>query len=156
MRANIIPSLLPIRKLVREKINKSIVNTIIIQISVKITGLMAKGEIRDAAPRTNKILKIPLPTTFPKAISLSFFSAAEIEVTNSGNEVPIATIVKPTKASLIPHDKAISVALDTTNCPPRIIAANPSRVIKVLFPYFTFESLMALVSFLLFKPTSIM
>ena len=45
--------------------------------------------------KIKKILKMLEPITLPTAISLSPFFAAIIEVTNSGNEVPKATIVKP-------------------------------------------------------------
>ena len=51
----------------------------------------AIGEITADAPRIKKALNILLPTTFPTAISGFFFIDAIILVTNSGNEVPIAT-----------------------------------------------------------------
>ena len=53
-------------------------------------GLMATDD-----PKMKTILKMLEPTTFPSANSLSPFRAATSEVTNSGREVPIATIVKP-------------------------------------------------------------
>ena len=42
--------------------------------------------------KTKRILKILEPITFPIAISPFFFVAATTEVTNSGNDVPAATI----------------------------------------------------------------
>ena len=56
---------------------------------------MATGLMTPAIPNTSKILKILDPITLPKAISISFFHAATIEVTSSGRLVPKATIVKP-------------------------------------------------------------
>ena len=70
---------------------------IIINISKKTALLIVITWINDEIPNTKKILKILDPITFPNAISLSPLRAATIEVTNSGNEVPTATIVKPTK-----------------------------------------------------------
>ncbi len=51
-------------------------------------------------PRIQRILKIFEPTTFPTAISDSFFIDATIEVNNSGKLVPTATTVNPITASL--------------------------------------------------------
>ena len=53
-------------------------------------------------PKIRNTLKILEPTTFPRAMSLSPFLAATIEVTNSGREVPTATMVRPIRASLRP------------------------------------------------------
>ena len=55
-----------------------------------------KGLIKLGIPITNKILKIFEPKTFPRAISCFFVKAALTETTNSGKEVPRATIVTPT------------------------------------------------------------
>jgi len=43
-----------------------------------------------------------LPITFPIARSVLPLNAAIIEVTNSGKDVPVATIVKPITISLTP------------------------------------------------------
>ena len=48
------------------------------------------------------MLKILEPTTFPTAIPVSPFCEATTEVTNSGKEVPTATMVSPIKVSDIP------------------------------------------------------
>ena len=50
-----------------------------------------------------KILNILDPTTLPIAISSSPLIVALIEVNNSGNEVPIGTIVRPIILSEIPN-----------------------------------------------------
>ena len=47
-------------------------------------------------------LKIFEPMTFPNAISEFFLKAATVEVANSGNEVPNATMVKPITDWLTP------------------------------------------------------
>ena len=73
------------------------------------------------------------PITFPNAISLSPLRAATIEVTNSGNEVPTATIVKPTKLWLIPQAKAMFEALSTTKSPPITIPTIPIIDKRILF-----------------------
>ena len=70
-------------------------------------------------------MKIFEPTTFPIAISSSFFLAATIDVTSSGSEVPRATIVRPTKVSDIPNLSARVVHEATTQSPPYLIATAP-------------------------------
>ena len=71
------------------------------------------------------MLNILEPMTLPKAKSLSPLVAAITDVTNSGREVPIETIVRPISWSLIPKLLAISDAEFTTKFPPNIIAAIP-------------------------------
>jgi len=61
------------------------------------------GAIKEVIPKTQRMLKIFEPTIFPIAKSTSFFNAAVIEVTSSGNEVPIAIIVAEIKNSLRPN-----------------------------------------------------
>ena len=85
------------------------------------------------APNTNRILKMFEPITFPITNSFSPFFKAVNDVTSSGNEVPMATIVKPTKVSLIPNAIAISDALLTTIFPPRTIPAIPMSMKMILF-----------------------
>ena len=62
------------------------------------------------------------------AISDSFLNAATTLVTNSGNEVPMDTIVKPTNHSDIPNFKAMSLAAFVTKTPPATIPIKPSNV----------------------------
>ena len=78
-----------------------------------------------ASPKTSNMLNIFDPITFPIAISVSPFFIATIEVTNSGNDVPIATIDKPTKFALIPNKVAMEVAESTTISPPITIPKIP-------------------------------
>ena len=58
--------------------------------------------------------------------------AATTDVTSSGNDVPIATIVSPTSFSLIPNEVAIEVAESTTICPPITIPATPITNLNML------------------------
>ena len=53
-------------------------------------------------PRIRSWLSKLLPITFPIARSVLPLSAAIIEVTNSGKDVPVATIVKPITISFTP------------------------------------------------------
>ena len=102
-------------------------------VSMKATKLIAIGWIIAANPSTSNILNIFEPITFPIAISVSPFLTAITEVTNSGSDVPIATIVRPTKLALIPKEVAILDAESTTKSPPYTIPIIPTRQInKVL------------------------
>ena len=76
----------------------------------------------------NRRLKILEPITFPIAIPVSPFLAATADVTSSGRDVPIATIVSPISVSVIPAALAISFALFTTTCPPAIISTSPITI----------------------------
>ena len=76
----------------------------------------------------NIILKIFEPITFPSARPFSPLLDATIIVTSYGREVPIATMVKPTKVSLIPNIIAISEADSTTLSPPNTTKASPPAI----------------------------
>jgi len=76
-------------------------------------------------PNIKKILKIFEPITFPIAISLFFLKAATSDVTSSGREVPIETMVRPISFSLTPRKVAIATDLSTTNLLPKIKAVSP-------------------------------
>ena len=91
-----------------------IVTAIRIAVSMIISGTALIGVKVDAIPRINKILKRQEPTALPSAIPESPFLEAVMEVTSSGREVPIATMVRPTSVSLMPHAFAIRLALSTT------------------------------------------
>jgi len=56
-------------------------------------------------PRIRSWLSKLLPITFPIARSVLPLNAAIIEVTNSGKDVPVATIVNPMIISFIPVSK---------------------------------------------------
>ena len=73
--------------LLTSKITQSIIDSFI----------TVSGESVAEHPKINKILKILEPIALPKAKPLSPFFVATIEVTSSGREVPIATIVSPMK-----------------------------------------------------------
>ena len=107
----------------------NIINTI----SIKAKALKPIGFISDANPKTSNILNMFDPITLPIAISVSPFLTATIEVTNSGKEVPHATIVSPTKLSLIPRALAIVVALLTTKSPPTTIPIIPTIHKAIVF-----------------------
>ena len=92
------------------------------------------------APSTNKMLKMFDPITFPITNWFSPFFKAVIDVTSSGKEVPIATMVKPTSVSLIPRAIAIAEALSTTKSPPRTMPARPTRMKIMLFGRVNFGS----------------
>ena len=68
-------------------------------IKVGSTGI---GEIKDVVPIIASKLNIFDPIKFPKTISAFFLRTETNVVANSGNDVPIATNVRPTIASLIP------------------------------------------------------
>ena len=69
-----------------------------IKISVNIFGSIGIGTITLLIPKMNKMLNIHDPSTFPITMPWSPFLSAVIEVTSSGNDVPIATIVSPISA----------------------------------------------------------
>ena len=94
--------------------------------------ITVSGESVAEHPKINKILKILEPIALPKAKPLSPFFVATIEVTSSGREVPIATIVSPMKFSLTPKFLAIIQAWSTTCCPPKITKANPKTINRIL------------------------
>ena len=90
------------------------------------------GEMVQEAARTNRILNRFEPITLPNASSFSPFFDATMEVTSSGREVPNATIVSPTRVSVIPKEMAIALALSTTRLPPITIAASPPMINTML------------------------
>ena len=111
-------------------------------------------------PNTNRILKILEPITLPSAISFSPFLAATTLVTNSGSDVPTATIVKPTRLSAKSLSIPIAVAPvtakplapNTTNSPPQAIPKAPTTTNKIAFHIFISlisSSLLSSVGFLL-------
>lgn len=75
------------------------------QITVETTNIMSSNMILGCkvivliallTPKTNNMLNMFNPITFPIIIPVSPFFNAVKEVTTSGNYVPIATMVKPT------------------------------------------------------------
>ena len=65
-------------------------------------GSTGTGEIKEVIPIIASKLNIFDPIKFPKTTSAFFLRTETNVVANSGNDVPIATNVRPTIASLIP------------------------------------------------------
>ena len=65
-------------------------------------GSTGTGEIKEVIPIIASKLNIFDPIKFPKTTSAFFRITAINVVANSGNDVPIATNVRPMTASLIP------------------------------------------------------
>lgn len=93
---------------------------------------MLIGLIADAIPSTINMLNTLEPMAFPSAISTSFFLAATIDVTSSGSDVPIETIVSPINVWLMPRSLAIRDAASTVTSPPTAIAIAPPMINRML------------------------
>ena len=109
------------------------IRRIIISYNVNIGLIIVErsiGHTAAAIPSTNSMLNILEPTTLPTARSFSPFFDATMDVTSSGSDVPKATIVSPISVSVIPSERAISVALSTTKSPPSAIAVSPAIMKK--------------------------
>ena len=65
--------------------------------SVRDSPNTLSGEIAADIPRIKRILNIFEPIAFHRASALSPFRVATMEVTSTGSDVPIATIVRPIK-----------------------------------------------------------
>lgn len=74
------------------------------------------------------ILKILEPITFPIAKSLSFLMVAMIQVTISGSEVPMETIVMLITLWLTPKYSAMDTAPLTTKSAPNFKPITPSMM----------------------------
>lgn len=112
----------------RQKMSTSMLAAIRNTVSMEFCNVKPIGEITAAMPSTKRILKTFEPITFPRAISISFFLAATIDVTSSGRLVPRATIVMPIRLSDIPKLRAISEAPSTTIFPPAAMAIIPPTI----------------------------
>lgn len=88
-----IPSVLEIFFFVAPNIHTTTENTTKTMMSITFSPISCNGLIADAIPSTIRMLKILEPIAFPTAISTSFFLAATMDVTSSGRDVPIETIV---------------------------------------------------------------
>ncbi|KKO20270.1 MAG: hypothetical protein BROFUL_01015 [Candidatus Brocadia fulgida] len=96
-------------------------------------ALTDRGWIMEEMPRTVRMLKILLPSTFPTLISDSLRMAATREVASSGRDVPTAITVRPMTSSLIPMTLAIKIAAWTRKCAPPMSAPSPMRIRKMFF-----------------------
>ena len=83
------------------------------------------GDTIAASPNTARMLKRLLPTALPTAISVSPRRLAITDVAISGDEVPIATMVRPMISSLSPKALAMTTALSTSQRDPSTRAASP-------------------------------
>src|SRR5574344_1975510 len=76
--------------------NKAIADKTVKGTCIHVVALSTvKGRMSADSPKIPKILKILLPTRFPKAISELSSREEKMFTTNSGADVPKATIVKP-------------------------------------------------------------
>ena len=114
------------------EIHTQIVNAISTHRSMIFSVMMLIGLIVDAIPSTIRMLNTLEPIALPSAISTSFFLAATIEVTSSGSDVPIETMVSPISVWLIPRSDAILDAASTVMSPPSAIAAAPPIMNTIL------------------------
>ena len=69
--------------------------------------LTSKGAITAHTPKINRVLEILEPIILPKAMPELPLTLAKVLMTNSGAEVPKATIVKPIKKLEMPNFVAI-------------------------------------------------
>lgn len=111
--------------LVNAKINRTIALTRRIIQSINDSESTVSGAIAADIPSMNSMLNTLEPMALPRANPLSPLRVATMEVTSSGREVPIATMVRPIKFWLTPKLAAIRLALSTTRLPPNITAASP-------------------------------
>ena len=108
-----IPSSFDICCFVFAKMNKRILLINKIPQSIIDSFSTCSGERMAENPRINKMLNRLEPIAFPSARPLSPFLVATMEVTSSGREVPIATMVSPIKFWLTPKLVAMMHALST-------------------------------------------
>ena len=96
--------------------------------SITFSMMNPMGLSVEATPRIIRMLNTLDPTTFPTAMSSSFFLAAVTEVTSSGRLVPIATMVRPIRFSDSPKAAATVFAPLTTQSPPNFTATAPPTI----------------------------
>ena len=92
----------------------------------------AIGVIDAVNPVTNKMLNMLLPTMLPMARPVFPLRAAVTDVTNSGRDVPKATMVSAIMRWLTPRSSAISLAPYTMHLLPKTIIARPRMVQKII------------------------
>ena len=89
-------------------------------------ALTVSGATKPVAPRIKPMLAMLEPMTLPTAKSLLPASAACTLTSNSGMDVPMATIVKPIMSTETPKDSARLEAPRTSQLPPKNSATNPA------------------------------
>jgi hypothetical protein len=88
---------------------------------------MVNDPIAADRPRTNKILKVLLPTTLPIATSELPDNAPCTDTANSGALVPKATTVSPMTIGAIPNRVATEDAPFTNHSAPNVRHTNPIK-----------------------------
>ena len=88
--------------------------------------------INPTEPKIKEMFMMFEPMMFPRARSFSPFFAAITDVTSSGKLVPKATIVSPTRASLMPILIVKNCAVVETHSPPKTTAASPKIKHKII------------------------
>ena len=91
------------------------------------------GEIRAVKPRTSKMFAILEPTILPMEIPAEPFKADFMLTTNSGADVPNATIVKPMMIVGMCNLLAIATAPFTIYSAPPINKIKPAIIKKIEF-----------------------
>jgi hypothetical protein len=114
---------------------KANINTIMVikgMSMVLVLRRIASGVIMLVIPTISSMLLRLLPKTFAIASSDDHWSAALILTTNSGSEVPSATMVRPMTRSDMPNFLAISLAPSTKKSAPLTRNANhtTSKIIE--------------------------
>lgn len=89
------------------------------------------GVITPTVPKTRNKLKIFEPMILPRAISDSPRITARHEEAISGNEVPIAIIVRPMMRSLMPSICASLIDEYTRSCDAEISSMSPTHNHKI-------------------------
>ncbi len=87
--------------------------------------LILMGWMRAAIPISRRILRMLLPMTLPRSMSVLPFMRAEMDTANSGAPVPKATIVRPTNCLLILQCAAIEEEPETSQSAPLMRRTKP-------------------------------
>ena len=120
-----IPSSFDICCFVFAKMNKRILLINKIPQSIIDSFSTCSGERMAENPRINKMLNRLEPIAFPSARPLSPFLVATMEVTSSGREVPIATMVSPITMGGMRKRLATEAAPSVNPLAPRRMRINP-------------------------------
>ena len=113
-----------------QRTEKIVVKTNKIKVSIRIVEETLIGVISPTEPKINAMLKMLEPIKFPTASSVSPLTEAMTLVASSGRDVPIATMVRPTRVSLIPIFLARNCAVVETHSAPNTTAPSP-KIIKI-------------------------
>ena len=121
-----------IKDIIKKKSSKSDFESLVKNTNLESESIIEESDYTSITSkqkeRINNILNMLEPIALPSASPLSPFLVATIEVTSSGRDVPIATIVRPMKFWLTPKLAAMIHALSTTRLPPNITAIRPPAI----------------------------